>query len=238
MDTTVEIKVTLEEHQLSQALDTLDLRKATRLNVWFLEDTTTGVSLPLLSAGVVLRVRVEDSLDEGDVTVKLRPARRSQLLGDWLTPERRPTLDYRIEEDWAGQRHVLAASLQSELTAPLTTQVEAAAAPPPGLLTDEQAAYLRECSGIPLNPAGLTTLGPVAATKWKSVKAPGLDALDLRAERWTVSGLDFLELSLKTERERADALSETLEASLDALGLLPDGTQETKTRRVLEALAG
>ncbi|MGD9961325.1 hypothetical protein [Nocardioides sp.] len=238
MSNTVEIKVTLEEQQLADALAALDLRKASALTVFFLDDIAPGMTLPLLAAGVILRVRVQEGGDEGDATVKLRPCRGSQLVDGWLAAEQRADLDHRIEQDWAGDRHVLAASLQADLTEGTIGRLQVGGPPPDDLLSADQAAYLAACSGIPLTPAGLTTLGPVAATRWKTVRGPGLDELDLRAERWTVAGLDFLELSLKTDETTAPQARHALEAALDAIGLMPDATQETKTRRVLEALAG
>jgi hypothetical protein len=233
----VEIKVTVADAQVGQAMDVLDLGDESRLAIWFYEDVTTGMRLPLLEAGLVLRARVKGSARGGDVTVKLRPCRASQLAGDWFDRESDDDLELRAEEDWAGKRRVLAASAQADIDAHTASQVRAASPPPAGLLTADQAAYLAECAPLRVDPRGLTALGPITATRWKSVSGPGLDGLDLRAERWTVPGLDFLELSVKCDLEEGPQRQRDLESALSALGLSSNPEQETKTRRVLEALS-
>jgi hypothetical protein len=62
----------------------------------------------LLSAGVILWLR--SNADES--TVKLGPCRRRQLVDQWTRshPKDRDGFEYKIERDWAGDRHVLAAS--------------------------------------------------------------------------------------------------------------------------------
>ncbi len=232
----VEIKVTVSDAQVDRALRLLDLGDQSRLAIWFYDDLTTGVRLPLLQAGLILRVRLKDSGRGGDATVKLRPCRASQLAGQWFDREGDDELELRAEEDWAGTRRVLAASAQADVSAATAAQVRAASPPPAGLLTADQAAYLAECASLRVDLRGLTALGPIAATRWKSVRGPGLDGLELRAERWTVRGLDFLELSVKCDLDEAPQRQRDVESALAAAGLEQSPDQETKTRRVLEAL--
>jgi hypothetical protein len=232
----VEIKVTVTDPQVGRALDVLDLGDQSRLTIWFYEDVTTGMRLPLLEAGLIVRARVKDS-GRGDVTVKLRPCRASQLAGDWFDRESDDELELRAEEDWAGPRRVLAVSAQADIGQDLASRIDDAAPPPPGLLSADQAAYLADCASLRVDLRGLTALGPIAATRWKSVGGQGLDGLDVRAERWTVRGLDFLELSVKCDIEEAPQRQDDLESALAGLGLQQSPEQETKTRRVLEALS-
>lgn len=78
-------------------------------------------------------------------------------------------------------------------------------------------------------------LWPVDATRWG---AAGCEPLKPRAERWRVCCLDFLELSIKVDPREADLKSSELDLLVRRTGLTPDRNQETKTRRVLQHLAG
>jgi hypothetical protein len=238
----VEVKVTLQADQVPTALERVGLGERTRLDIWFCDDLTTGTELPLLAAGVVVRVRVPHGAHggpgHGDSVVKLRPCRRSQLTARWLEsgPDGDDDVELRLEEDWAGARRVLAASAQARLphgVPPLTHR-----APIPGhVLGKAQVAFLDDCASLRVNPDQLCTLGPIKADRWTSMTSPGLAALGARAERWRVADLDFLELSVKVAREHAEAAQTRLDDAVSALGIAPDKDQETKTRRVLAALA-
>lgn len=233
----VEVKVTLESDQLTRAMDVLELEDESSLTIWFYDDLTTGQQLPLLGAGLAVRVRAKGG-GGGDCTVKLRPCRRSQLTARWLATETSDELEFRVEEDWAGQRRVLAASAQADLESDPLDQVRRRDVLPSGLLSSAQEEYVADCAAIRVNLEAATRLGPIDATRWKSVGPADLDALEVRAERWTVAGLDFLELSAKVPPEDAEQAARALDAALTGLGLPPPREQETKTRRVLEQLAG
>jgi hypothetical protein len=69
----VEVKVTYEGEQLAEVMEALDFDDMSSLTVWFFDDVTAGVRLPLLEAGVVIRLR--DRGEDSDATVKLRPCR-------------------------------------------------------------------------------------------------------------------------------------------------------------------
>jgi hypothetical protein len=238
----VEIKVTLQAEQVPTLLERLGLGERTRLDVWFCDDLSTGTDLPLLEAGVVIRLRTPHGAHggpgRGDSVVKLRPCRRSQLTTRWLStgPEADDDVELRVEEDWAGVRRVLAASAQAKLphdAPPLTHRGPF----PADLLHKAQVAYLDDCGPLRVNPDQLCTLGPIKADRWTSMTSPDLAALGVRAERWRVADLDFLELSVKVAPEHAEAAQARLDDAVSALGAAPDKDQETKTRRVLDALA-
>ena len=109
----IEIKVNVAG-KVDDALAALGLDEGAPREVWFLDDLTEGARppLPLLSNGIILRVRRRKKKE--DSTVKLRPCRRSQLVSRW---DARPAedSDYRIEGDWSRERHVLAASCVADL---------------------------------------------------------------------------------------------------------------------------
>lgn len=208
------------------------------MQIWFYEDTTVGVTpLPLLEAGICIRLRVK-SPSKGDCTVKLRPCRASQLTSRWRAFETEGALEMRIEEDWTGARHTLAASLEAALSgaAVATTTGAPADATPSELLDVDQRDFLSECTGLPVDVAGLTRLGPVVAKRWDVGGALG--DLGVRAERWHVAGATLLELSAKTDE--ASAARDAQQALLDEvarMGLHMASEAVTKTRRVLTALA-
>jgi hypothetical protein len=78
-------------------------------------------------------------------------------------------------------------------------------------------------------------LPPVSAARWKTVDLapPGLS---LRAERWSVDTLDFLELSIAVPLDEAPGKQSALTDFVGSVGLHVDPDQETKTRQVIDHL--
>ena len=232
----VETKVNVFGTDVPHAMDVLDLDDESTMRIWFYEDLSPGVPpLPLLEAGLILRVRVRDDGDV-DTTVKLRPCRRSQLTPHWLAIEPDGDLEFTVEEDRSGPNRVLAASCQVEREASSVASLEG----PPYLLTEllsrEQLDFLDSCSTIRVNAAELTALGPIEATRWKEVGGLDYAGLKARAERWIVSGRDFLEISARADLLDAAATHTRLEELVVERDLALDVNLESKTRRVLTAL--
>jgi hypothetical protein len=230
----VEIKVNVAA-PVQDALAVLHLEDGSERRIWFLEDVTPGLdpALPLLSAGVVLRVRSGKS---DDSTVKLRPCRRTQLTPDWaedFEDEDEDEFEYRVEEDWSGKRRSLAASAVRELEPGLVAAVTEADTNPGTLFGKKQQGFLRDCSDLRIALDAVTPLGPVQATKWKDITIGNFEA---NVERWQAGTLDFLEMSIRVkddpERHQRD-----FEAAIRNLGLSIDDDPESKTRRVLAELA-
>ncbi len=232
----VEIKANIAAGDVSGAMDALELADDSSLLIWFFEDTSAGLTLPMLDAGLVIRARAKAGDDDGDCTVKLRPCRRSQVTPFWLATTETGDVEVRLEEDWSGDRQVLAMSCETRLDADAIAAVTAAGQAPAHLLGDLQSQFLTECGPLRVNVPALTRLGPIAATKWKKVRAEGMDDLDARAERWRVADLDFLEVSIKVDAEDAVRARGELRDALEALGVPLDTSQETKTRSALTAL--
>jgi hypothetical protein len=103
------------------------------------------------------------------------------------------------------------------------------------LLTVEQKDYLADCAGAIINLDTLTVLPPVTAIRWKNV-AVAPPELELRAERWTVDDLDFLELSAVAPVARAAAKQAAILEFVKSVGLPVSEDQETKTRQVMKHL--
>jgi hypothetical protein len=239
-----EIKVTLSGEQTDSAVDELGLLSGVEpWEIYFCEDVTPGLSreTPLLDRNVVLRARDKPG-GKDDTTVKLRPCRRSQLTDHWLNASDGKSgsgekWEFKVEADWSGDRRVLAASHTSDRSDGLVADVAHGRRAVEQLFTAEQLDFLRECSGLAINLGTLTVLPPVRATRWKSVETAPSE-LRLRAERWTLDDLDFLELSTVADLGEARAKQDALTGFLRSRGFVVDADQQNKTRLVLEKLVG
>jgi hypothetical protein len=232
----VEIKVSLAGSRLDEALDALGLGDGgQQRSVSFLEDATVGAELPLLRQGIVLRVR-QTAGEDDDSTVKLRPCRRSQLTQEWLGEEDGDGWRLRVEEDWAATRRSLAASCVSDLPEGRIDAVRAGTAPVRRLFSEGQRRFLGECAGMRIDLDELTLLPAVAATRWEDVRVGDVD--EVVVERWTLAGLDFLELSVRKKSvEKAQSAQRKLERELAERDLERDD-DTSKTERVLRHLLG
>jgi len=238
----VEVKVSLDSDQTAEAVRVLDLADVTPWKISFVEDITTGLcsATPLLDQHLIVRAR-QKTKGKDDVTVKFRPGRRSQLTDSWLatTKDTDGDLDaeLKVEEDWAGERRVLSISLTADRPKGLVAAVAAGERGIDALLAHDQRRLIDECAGTLVNPAALTMLPAVSAMRWPTFAAagPGGSALDVRAERWTVHDLDFLELSIAVEVQDAQAAQAALIAFVEGKGL-QQSAGEAKTTQVLQRL--
>ena len=233
----VEIKANVDGPHVAAALQEFERDGVgTRLAIGFLEDTTVGTELPLLGVGAVVRVRAGDDAD--DVTVKLRPCRRSQLLGDWLDGDAPEGCEFKVEQDWTGTRRVLAASCRVVQPAGLVAAVRDGDKPVSSLFRKAQRRFVDECAPVPVNLDALTPLVGVTAHRWKPVKVKGVkEKVDV--ERWTVEELDFLEFSVKLgSLDDAESTQRRLEDELRRRGVPVSSARQTKTALVLGRLAG
>ncbi|MEV0670347.1 hypothetical protein [Mycobacterium sp. NPDC050441] len=231
----VEIKVNVKG-DVDRALSVLGLNAGKPRKVWFLDDLTEGArpSLPLLSAGIVLRLRRNKDGGE-DSTVKLRPCRWSQLVGQWGDVASSDTA-LTVEGDWSRSKHVLAASCKADLDEGSIKSALDGDGRLAKAFTKPQLDFLADCGEIRVAFGGLTALGPIAATQWKNATVGAVDHVS--AERWTVAGADFLELSIRvTEVDQAGAGQQALTDEVTARGLALDDTDEPKTLRVMKLLA-
>jgi hypothetical protein len=239
----VEVKVSLDSDQTAEAVQALDLVDVPPWKIFFVEDVTTGLcsGTPLLDQHLIVRAR-QKTKGKDDVTVKFRPGRRSQLTDSWLATTKTADGDLdselKVEEDWAGERRVLSISLTAERPKGLVAAAAAGERGVGALLADDQRRLVDECAGILVNLATLTMLPAVSAMRWPTFAVPGAGGgpgLDVRAERWTVHDLDFLELSIAVEVDVAQAAQAALIAFVERRGLQPSAG-EAKTTQVLQRL--
>jgi hypothetical protein len=233
----VEIKVSLAGANVTTALEALKIDPASdphRRRVGFIEDVTVGHDLPLLQCGIVLRVR-EFGDEDGDSTVKLRPCRRSQLTRAWIDKRDGDGWRLRVEEDWAGTRHVLAVSCVSDLPSGRIDASATGREPLRRLFNDGQERFLSECGSARVNLDALTLLPLIDTSRWTDGRLGGVS--DVVVERWTIDDLDFLELSIRADdKDRARTEQQRLEGEVGTLGLERDDADESKTQRVLAHL--
>ncbi|MFI9155503.1 hypothetical protein [Streptomyces sp. NPDC053367] len=240
----IEIKVNVEG-DVAVALSALRGTGGALLTrrVWFAEDRA-GVAegrVPLLDGGVIIRFRIGSGPD--DLTVKLRPSTREQLVGRFEGPFDATPFTYRIEEDWSADRRVLAASLVHDHPQGALLGAVQPGGDPAARIDAVQDQFLDVCApDIRLD--GLVALGPVLSTKADDVE---LDDLKVDLEAWRVAGLEFLEVSLRVKpkagesaeelKARAERKQRRLEETVKERGVVIADLPESKTRRVLTVLA-
>jgi hypothetical protein len=232
----VEIKVTLGAEMVERGREAfrIGLAQAERRSIWFgerLARHANPVALPLLSRGVIIRIRQRQGEDD-DATLKLRGP--EGCIDPDLWHRRTGSFGKRakLEGDWVGERHLLAASLDGKIEG---GRIEEVVAEQPQqvkrLLSAEQRALAEEWL-LPLDEVQL--LGPVRAAKWR----PGMGELgDVAAELWEVGDrLRFLELSVLAKDDPLGH-QQRLDELVRSHSLEVDPEAETKTRTVLEHFA-
>ncbi|WP_328966874.1 hypothetical protein [Streptomyces sp. NBC_00239] len=214
--------------------------------IWFAEvrDGVAQGRLPLLEGGVIVRFRTGGGPD--DLTVKLRPCEREQLVGRFSAPFEEEPFTYRIEEDWSAAGRVAAASLVHAHRPGALLGAVAPGADPGEPIDAVQDQFVHACAP-PLRldgPDELVALGPVVSTKADDVP---LDGLDVNLEAWSAAGLEFLEVSVRVKPKdgedadeftaRAERKQRKLTEAVRDRGVTLSEQSESKTRRVLIALA-
>ncbi|MFE7330271.1 hypothetical protein ACFU8W_36000 [Streptomyces sp. NPDC057565] len=215
----------------------------TTRRIWFAEDWD-GVAegrVPLLNGGVIVRFRVGAHPD--DLTVKLRPCTREQLVGRFSGPFDAEPFEYKIEEDRSGSRRVVAASLVHDHPPGVLSGAVEPGADPAASIGAVQDQFQHACAPA-VRLDGLVALGPILSTKVGDVP---LGDLEVGLEVWSVAGLELLEASIRVKpkngddagklTERAERKQRKLEDAVRERGVTLSEHPENKTRRVLTALA-
>ena len=232
----MEIKVTFGAEMVERGREAfrIGLAQAERRRIWFAERLVRHgdpAELPLLSRGVIIRIRQREGEDD-DATLKLRGP--EGFIDPNLWHERTGSFGKRakLEGDWVGERHLLSASLDGKIK---QGRIEEVVAEQPQqvrrLLSEAQQALADEWL-LPLDEVQL--LGPVRAAKWR----PGMGQLgEIAAELWEVGDqLRFLELSVLAEDDPLGH-QQRLDELVRSHSLEVDPEAETKTRAVLEHFA-
>jgi len=232
----VEIKVTLGAEMVERGRQAfrIGLAQAERRSIWFAERLVRHgdpAALPLLSRGVIIRIRQREGEDD-DATLKLRGPEGCIDPDLWRRRIGSFGKRAKLEGDWVGKPHLLSASLDGKIEG---GRIEEVAAEHPQqvkrLLSEEQQALADEWL-LPLDQVQL--LGPVRAAKWR----PGTGQLgDIAAELWEAGDqLRFLELSVLAKDDPLGH-QQRLDELVRSHSLEVDPEAETKTRTVLEHFA-
>ncbi|MFF7779163.1 hypothetical protein ACFZCG_32645 [Streptomyces tanashiensis] len=240
----VEIKVNIEG-DVAGALSALRGSQSALMtrHIWFAEDRE-GVArgkLLLLEGGVIVRFRIGAGRD--DLVVKLRPCTREQLVGRFEAPFEVKPLTYKIEEDWSTNGRVMAASLAHDHPQGVLAAAVEPGADPSAPIDAVQDQFVHACARD-VEFDGLVALGPILSAKAEDVP---LDDLEVDLEAWSAAGLHFLEASVRVKpkddddaeklRERAERKLRKLEEAVLARGVTLSEVPDSKTHRVLTALA-
>ncbi len=229
-----ELKVSFGRERIGALRRQLGLQESGKEgNVAFLDDPTVGAALPLIRAGVILRIRWKKS-GEAKATVKLRPGRRTQLSERWIDLGG----ELKLEHDHGRQQAVLAVSLDGEVDAEILDGYRAGRVPGRQLFTPTQRAFLDDCADLRVNLDQLHLFGPITSERWEGVDLRHFGPGPVDVERWEAGGLELIEVStkVKTLDTAGDAQQELIDALAD-LGLVPDLDGRTKTEQMLHHLA-
>ncbi|MEV6954376.1 hypothetical protein [Streptomyces sp. NPDC051183] len=240
-----EIKISFSGVEAGAAFEALELDRedGRRRAIHFWDkprrSAAAGVVLPLLDRKVILRLR-RDHEERGpktdaDMTVKLRPC--PALPPPWQEDLEGEQWEFTIEEDRTGPAFttVVAASLQAEREFAVAFKA-AERGSLDHVLIEPQLELLRTAGVAGEELEDLTALGPVRAVRWKQDwdAVPGTVVI----EEWTtVSGLRFLEVSVRADLDDAAEVQAQLGRTLRELDITPPLSGETKTRSVMLALA-
>jgi hypothetical protein len=115
----VEIKVTLGAAMVERGRQAfrIGLAQAERRSIWFAERLVRqgdSAALPLLSRGVIIRIRQREGEDD-DATLKLRGPEGCIDPDLWHGRTTKFGKRAKLEGDWVGKRHLLAASLDGKI---------------------------------------------------------------------------------------------------------------------------
>jgi hypothetical protein len=217
----IEIKITVggdpaesPPGTVDKAVQDLELPRGRPRWIWFIENLTPGLPqhLPILETGQIFRMRLEEKEN-----------------GSWeadaavkLRPARRTQLPHPGTGRTRQRGHRKTGQPATSTASRRTGRGHGGPWPP---------APITGCSWTPPSP------GLIEAARWKDVE---VEEFTTMAERWTLEGLDFLELSIRLEAgSTEDPLDRliTFSTAAAARGLNPFSRQHTKTRRILEHLA-
>jgi adenylate cyclase class IV len=221
----VEIKVTIRPDHELKATRAMQLHEhGAEVRVIYFYDTP---NLELFDAGIVLRAR-QLSGDDDDSTVKFRRAAIGSIDASWKLFE-----GFKLEADCVGDEVIHSASLTVLQRRDEIDDVAEHKRPIEKLFSREQERFLGQFYPGRVDFGGLQVLGPIRVLRWQLQHSDFPH--ELTVEEWRLpDGDDLVEVSIKAAAEQAADARREFEEHLNALGLDPQGNQETKTRTALK----
>lgn len=173
----------------------------------------------------MLRARIKHG-DTDDSTVKLRPVEPSELEKAWTDME-----GFEVEIDVVGEKSICSAKLTVDQDRDEIRDVADGKREIKKLFSSEQEKLARQHLAA-LDWNTLTVLGPVHVRKWQVV--PKQLDLEVTVEEWVLPDQsDLVELSVKSEPNKAGDAAEAFLNFLNGRGLDTEGEQQTKTKAAL-----
>jgi hypothetical protein len=225
----IEIKATIPDHQIAEALKRYKLtpRNDEERYIYFFDTPKLG----LLDAGIIMRARRIVG-DAHDSTVKFRPVEPSSVGEEW-----RKFRDFKVEADASEKGLVKSASFSMPAAKGLIKRVAVGKRPIGELLTAEQRAFIEKTAGHKIDFDTLVVLGPLRANRWR-FEDPACP-WPITAELWTREDRQrMMEMSIKAPAVQAAAAVGGFMAFLAEVGAERDNDQQTKTRWALTYYAG
>jgi len=225
----IEIKATIPEHQIRQALARFGLTASNdeERYIYFFDTP----KLDLLGAGIIARARRVVG-DAHDSTVKLRPIDPRDVGRKW-----RKYRDFKIEADASEKGMVKSASFSMPVTRGYIKRVAGGKKPISAIFTAEQEEFLTTMAGHKIDFASLAVLGPLIAQRWQ-VEDPACP-WPITAELWKRGdGKRLMEVSIKAPAVQAAVAVGGFMALLAEVGAERDKNQQSKTRWALDYYVG
>jgi hypothetical protein len=223
-DVQIEIKLSLSADSAARVRDALGLPAPLRRDVWF-HDT---VDLSLFDRGVIVRTRREP--DNGDTTVKVRPADPKRELPRWGS-----TQGFKCEADKTAAGTQTSCSLKVDRSTEQVTAAATGTVPLSTVLSPEQIAFFGSAAGREATLDSLAALGPIATSVYEVALQP---QRKVAIEVWQIGDTRLVEVSAKAPPAEAPGIERVLREWIAAKGLAEDQAAETKTRAALAHLAG
>jgi hypothetical protein len=198
--------------------------------VWFCErlgNSDAGVELGMLDRDIIVRLRARR--ERSDCTVKCRRDGPFELPAGWDDDDEH---EFKLEEDWSGQRHPWSASVSRNIDPDLLMFWPTMS---PKFFSDVQEDFASTMAGTRVDLPSLVVLHPIHALAWDEVDADLKD--EVRAEQWSVDDRRFLELSIRVDSDRAKQRQKRFIDFVRGKGFAVPEKAETKTATMLRYLA-
>ena len=225
----IEIKATIPDHQIRQALERFQLTASNdeERYIYFFDTP----KLELLDAGIIARARRVVG-DTHDSTVKFRPVDPANVGQKW-----RRFPDFKIEADASETSLVKSASFSVPVLKGHIKRVVVGKKPISAIFSPAQMKFLNKVAGHEIAFRSLVVLGPLIAQRWR-FEDPGCP-WPITAELWRRGdGKRMMELSIKARAAQAAVAVGGFMAFLAEVGAERDKDQQTKTRWALEYYVG
>ena len=219
----LKLSVPATEHRATIKALRLDPVEAQPRQAYFFDTA----NLDLSKAGLVVRARRFQG-GRADTVVKLRPVDPANI-----DPKLRRSASFKVEVDVVPGGFVCSASFKGVCTGKEVLDMTSGKVPLSALFSKEQRAFFKAHAPAGMKMKSLSTLGPTFLLRSKH--QPKDFDRPVTVEMWLYpDGSRILEISTKCLPEEAFEAAPAFKTYLTKCGINVSGTQETKTKTVLE----